>query len=263
MRKGLRLLRSSSLPGTELYQGDDVYSFDTDWHFHEGWQVVTVTEGERKYELKSGSLIARLGNLVILPPRLVHRARCQAGAKTSFKIITFPKVPHAYGVNTVPAVVNESPLLEAFASICRNFAGPSEFQAAPALHAYLKDVLNTYHYEGETLNSIPSQISEIEDYLGSHLDELPSLSHLSALVGWNQFHMSHMFSKYVGLSPLAFHTRSRLMRARSLISAGWTLSDTSAYLRFADQSHFGRLFRRVYDMTPGEYQWNVFQRASS
>jgi AraC-like DNA-binding protein len=47
------------------------------------------------------------------------------------------------------------------------------------------------------------------------------------------------------------------MRARQLIAQGWSLAETAAYLKFSDQSHFGRHFKRVYDMTPGEYQQNV------
>ena len=54
-----------------------------------------------------------------------------------------------------------------------------------------------------------------------------------------------------------FYSCARLMQARSSISLVWALSDTSAYPGFSGQSHFGRHFRRVYDMTPGEYQQSV------
>jgi AraC-like DNA-binding protein len=103
----------------------------------------------------------------------------------------------------------------------------------------------------------PPSVRQIEAYMLTHLDEVPSLARLSSLVGLDKYYVAHMFSKHVGLSPLAFHTRARLLQARSLIAQGWSLSDTSAYLTFSDQSHFGRHFKRVYDMTPGEYQRSV------
>ena len=126
------------------------------------------------------------------------------------------------------------------------------------IYAQLRGILDASDSIARTgLHTIPPQVRTIEEYVLTHLNELPSLPYLSSLVGMNQCYVSHMFSKHVGLSPLAFHTRARLIRARSLIAQGWTLSETSAYLNFSDQSHFGRHFKHVYDMTPGEYQNSV------
>ena len=105
--------------------------------------------------------------------------------------------------------------------------------------------------------TLPPSVRQIEDYLLTHLDEAPSLGQLSSRVGLDKYYFAHMFSKHVGLSPIAFHNRARLMQARSLIVKGWTLSGISAHLSFSDQSHFGRHFKHIYDMTPGEYQQSV------
>ncbi len=67
-RQSLRLSWSEAVAGAELYVGKDVRAFASNWHFHEGWQVVSVTKGERRYEFKSGTVIAKPGQLVLLPP---------------------------------------------------------------------------------------------------------------------------------------------------------------------------------------------------
>jgi AraC-like DNA-binding protein len=116
---------------------------------------------------------------------------------------------------------------------------------------------------GADSSTLPPPVLQIESYMLERLDQVPSLDLLSSLVGLSRYHFAHTFSKHVGLSPLAFHSRARLMQARQLIAQGWSLAETSAHLKFSDQSHFGRHFRRVYGMTPGEYQQNVTARVSS
>jgi AraC-like DNA-binding protein len=258
MREGLRLSRSKAIPGAELYYGDDVHTFGTDWHFHEGWQLVAVTKGERHYQFKRGSVVARPGHLIILPPRLVHRGRCHPNKKTSFRIATLPEISSTTVGGCMVIARSEPQLVDAFVSVFRMLTKSNDLEMTALIQTHLKGILAACVSDNvEDFNVLPPQIREIETYMLSHLDGVPSLGHLSSLVGWNQYHLAHVFSKYIGLSPVAFHTRARLMQARSLIFLGWTLSDTSAYLRFSDQSHFGRHFRRVYDMTPGEYQQSV------
>jgi AraC-like DNA-binding protein len=127
-----------------------------------------------------------------------------------------------------------------------------------AILARLQEVLAEGISAGDRhYSTIPPRVVQAESHMLKRLDQVPSLDLLSSLVGLSRYHLAHTFSKHVGLSPLAFHSRVRLMQARLLIAEGWSLVDTSAHLKFSDQSHFGRHFKRVYGMTPGEYQQSV------
>jgi hypothetical protein len=44
--RAIRLSWSEAIAGAELYDGEGAKAFATDWHFHEGWQVVAVTSGK-------------------------------------------------------------------------------------------------------------------------------------------------------------------------------------------------------------------------
>ena len=153
---------------------------------------------------------------------------------------------------------SEPQLVDAFTYVFRALSRVDDLTETATIQARLEDILSSCISASiGGFGLPPPQVREIETYMLSDLDRVPSLGQLSSMVGWSQYHLAHVFSKYIGLSPVAFHTRARLMRARTLISTGWTLSETSAHLNFSDQSHFGRHFRRVYDMTPGEYQQSI------
>ncbi len=258
VREGLRLSRSKAVPGAELYRGDDLKTFGTGWHFHEGWQLVAVTKGQRHYQLRSGTVTAKPGQLLLLPPRLVHKAHCDRNQQTSFRIATLPE--KCVALETAHTAIShaEPQLVDAFVSVFRMLVKTQEIGKKSSIFTHLHDIFDARILAGNAGSCMfPPSVRQIEAYMLTHLQEVPSLSQLSSLVGLDKYYFAHMFSKHVGLSPLAFHTRARLMQARSLIAQGWTLSDTSAYLSFSDQSHFGRHFKRVYDMTPSEYQRSV------
>jgi AraC-like DNA-binding protein len=254
-RRPLRLSWSGVVAGAELYVGNDVRAFASDWHFHEGWQLVAVTKGERRYELKSGTIIAKPGRLILLPPRLVHRAHCLEGSHTSFRIATLPAESGDLTMMGAPMVSPSSRHLDLFSSIFESLKAYGKHDpTAPNIFG-----LQTIFRESRPISTLrisaaPAFVVEMEAHLLKALDRIPSLNDLSSLAGVSRCHLSHAFTRHIGLSPLAFHTRARLMQSRRLIAEGSSLADASFLLSFSDQSHFGRLFKRVYGMTPGEYR---------
>lgn len=255
VRKQLRLSWSEAISGTELYDGENVETFATDWHFHEGWQLVAVTRGERHYQFKSGAIVAKPGRLILVPPRLVHRAHCLDQGNTSFKIATLPAVHLNVEAAAAPISWFTPKLFDTFISIFQSLKVDGKRESKEAVLSRLQTIL------GESIatstlgfSAPPVFVVQVESYLLKSLEKVPSLDSLSSMAGVNRYHFAHTFTRHVGLSPLAFHTRARLMRSRKLISEGCSLADTSLSLSFSDQSHFGRHFKRVYGMTPRQYQ---------
>jgi AraC-like DNA-binding protein len=61
------------------------------------------------------------------------------------------------------------------------------------------------------------------------------------------------FRRLTGVSPRAYRVHVRLLEARRRLSRGYKLSEIALELGFADQSHFGRHFKRAFGLTPGEF----------
>lgn len=256
-RSRLRLAWSEAVAGAELYEGENVETFATGWHFHEGWQFVAVTKGERRYEFRSGTIVAKPGRLVLVPPRLVHRAHC-LDRNTSFKIATLPAVALNVEAPAAPISRPTSKLFDAFISAFEGLRIDSKCEPKAEVLSRLQTILiESGSASPSAFFASPSFVVQLESYLLNSPGKVPSLDFLSSLAGVSRYHFAHMFTRHVGLSPLAFHTRARLIRSRKLISEGWSLADTSLSLRFSDQSHFGRQFKKVYGMTPRGYQQSL------
>jgi AraC family transcriptional regulator len=75
---------------------------------------------------------------------------------------------------------------------------------------------------------------------------------LAQEVGLSPAHYARAFKQTIGRAPHQYLLSLRLERARRLMEApGAGLGDIAHLTGFADQAHFGRLFKREYGVTPG------------
>jgi AraC-like DNA-binding protein len=73
--------------------------------------------------------------------------------------------------------------------------------------------------------------------------------------GMTQSRFSHYFAGRTGVSPGSFMTDVRVKEAaRMLVETDASLREVGEAWGFADQSHFGKVFRRVLHMTPASYR---------
>jgi AraC-like DNA-binding protein len=99
---------------------------------------------------------------------------------------------------------------------------------------------------------IKKAIAYIEEHFRSKLtrSQMAAAAHLSA------FYFSRLFRRHVGFSPEAYVLNCRLRYAAKLLALrgpDCSIADVAADSGFADQSHFGRLFRRAFGQTPQQY----------
>jgi len=263
-RGPLALSRSGVIKGTELYEGTLVDKFETGWHLHDGWQIVAVTHGERRYQFNAGTLVARPGHLVLLPPNLIHRAQCARQGETSFRIATLPPLAFQALEGAVPARLYNKELFDQFLLTYLSLQGEQSHEREADLLKNLEIILSVAAStrKNEKLRA-PAFVVETRRHLLESLRHVTSLASLAARVCVSPYHLAHTFTKFVGLSPLAFHVRARLLESRALLAKGDSLIDVAHSLGFSDQSHFGRHFKSVYAMTPKEYRLSVASPSAS
>lgn len=104
-------------------------------------------------------------------------------------------------------------------------------------------------------------------YIEDHLHEPITVSDMADAAGYSVFHFIRSFNQVVCHTPYDFLMRRRLTRAAAdLVSSNRRIIDIAQDYCIGSQESFTRLFRRMFDQTPGQCRaaggvawWKTFQ----
>ena len=100
----------------------------------------------------------------------------------------------------------------------------------------------------------PSQLRTVIEYIQTHLDRELNLSSLANLIHISPHYFASLFKQSTGLSPHKYITQCRLEKAKQLLKRDIAISFICQEVGFKNQSHFTRLFRQHFKITPKAYR---------
>ncbi|ARF16198.1 helix-turn-helix domain-containing protein [Sporosarcina ureae] len=99
--------------------------------------------------------------------------------------------------------------------------------------------------------SIQRSLNFIEEHLTNELQ----INLLAEHVGYSKFHFQRIFRNIIGKSIAEYIRERRITQsARELITTDQRVIDIAMTYQFNSQESFTRAFKKVYDMTPGNYR---------
>lgn len=113
----------------------------------------------------------------------------------------------------------------------------------------------SHMHQLRTRKIISPHISKAIHYIYDNLHVRLTVQQISHHIGLNASYLSTLFKKETGYSVHQFIQNTRLETAANmLVNADYSYTDIANTLCFSSQSHFIRLFREKYQMTPAQYR---------
>lgn len=226
-------------------------------HRHDTYTIALTTTGVQSFNYRGGIWRSLPGQVMILHPDEVHDGYCCDEAGFSYRAAYLPPadVQTVIGGAPLPFLsdsVSADPVLVSavlrFVEMCaaeNDPLGPQD-----ALYQLVSAMLGC---EGRaqprrTANSLA--VMRVRDFLESVPGPGTGLDQLEAIAGYDRWQLSRDFRLLLGTSPYRYLQCRRIERARQLLRSGLSLAAAAHEAGFADQSHFGRVFKRTLGTTP-------------
>lgn len=96
---------------------------------------------------------------------------------------------------------------------------------------------------------------KIKNYLESHYNENITLDQISSEFHMNKFHLSHLFTKQIGISPINYLINKRIEEAKNLLAnTNHSIIDISTMVGFSNSSYFSQMFKKITGYSPRLYR---------
>jgi AraC-like DNA-binding protein len=215
-----------------------------------GRAFVAVVPSRHRYYLPAGSPGWTFAWIGIYHPYLVRRIRARVAA-------------------TGPTIACR-PESEFVASVLRLVRGvfQKDFRDRFDVESKLFEMVFSYERLADNLSDPHGERDRLLDGVRERVLANPpmpvTVHELAAAQGMSQSRFSHYFRARTGLSPGTFMTDVRVKEAaRALVETDLSLREVAEMWGFADQSHFGKVFRRVLQMSPASYRAAIRREAKA
>jgi AraC family transcriptional regulator len=219
-------------------------------HSHERGSVSIVLGGAVEEQVGADEARARIGDVVVKPPGVVHRNRFgPAGAML-------------LSIADIPAPLFQDRGWRWFEGLglarraARAAAAMRDADPDGAAEDIAWDVLEEAGAvtPAASAGAAPSWLSKLRDQVASETGR-PSVTGLARAAGVHPVYLTRLFRKAYGRSISGFVRKLRAERAADLLAqTDLAVSAIAAQLGFADQSHLCRTFRAEIGLAPSAYR---------
>jgi AraC-like DNA-binding protein len=230
-------------------------------HRHDTYTIAVTTAGVQSFNYLGKRWQSLPGQAVILHPDEVHDGYCRDETGFSYKAAYLPPahiqtviggaaLPFlAQGVSTDADLVASARCLIATCT-----AKVDLFSYQDALHQFVS-VMQRCEGGPPPARRIVNReaVMRVREFLDSVPAPGTSLDQLEELAGYDRWQLSRDFRALLGTSPYRYLQCRRLERAGQLLRSGLGMAAAAHEAGFADQSHFGRVFRRTFGTTPSAW----------
>lgn len=229
-------------------------------HRHDTYTVALTVAGVQAFNYRGVMRHSLPGQVLILHPDEIHDGRSSDETGFSYWAAYVPpahvqavlggaQLPFVVdGVSTKPALI-----AAAFNMVidCAGVENPGQYE--DALYD-LAHAMNDAAGRAATVRiANRAAVMRAREYLEAAVIFGARLDQLEQVTGCDRWQLSRDFRALLGTSPYRYLQYRRVDLAKQLLREGATLANAAHGAGFADQSHFGRTFRKTVGLTPKQW----------
>lgn len=228
-------------------------------HAHEYACVVLVLRGSFEERFDSQERVGEPGMVIVRPAGEPHSDRYLRAGGRCLNIELSPRwVAHVRGQLPVldrSAAFRSSTFAAFGRRLHEELTHPDEMSPLAIESLTMSILVDSARAERRSAVRGPSWLRRVKERIQDHFAARVTLEELGAEAGVHPVHLATTFRRFYGVTVASYLRQLRIEYAcRELLGSDAPLADIALAAGFADQSHFGRVFKRATRMTPAEYR---------
>ena len=255
--------------------------FENDWHstphHHPFTEIFFITNGQGVFQIGDELVSVKESDLIIINPNCSHTEKSTnlsnpleyivfginnlAIASSSNNLEDGNDILNSYKIINFKTKKNE--LLYYLNTLMRELEEKNvnyELACKSILTLFLIYVMRNTSSDifiTENLEKVNVECMKIKNYIDSHYSENITLDFLSNLTYVNKFHLVHLFTKEMNISPINYLINKRIDESKNLLSTtNYSIRDISSIVGFSNSSYFSQMFKKIVGVSPKEYRSN-------
>lgn len=267
------------LPPIEIKHANRQSAFNMKMpHQHNSYEIYYLLDGERNYFIKDRTYHIYKGDLVLIPPHIIHKTttindsneheRLLINIRDSYLLSLMDNL-HSFNWfgcfnESSPVFTLELPLqkkIQDHLFLIYNTHKHHNENLVKLLLLQLLIMLNEHlhsqhqHIRLSPFNLKESKVHSMVTYINEHYAEPISLETLSKKFYLSSYYICRIFKEVTGFSFNEYLNQVRILEAKKYLQRDdLTITDISFLVGFGSITHFGRVFKKVTHMSPGQYK---------
>lgn len=227
-------------------------------HWHEGVELILMTEGEMSIHNNSRQFTAVAGQTFCIHSNHLHYYQSVSPTCRYFCII----LPTDFFTDkemmrhNLPLCTDDSETAKLFYRMAELIQTKPEFyrEEVRGLLSLLYVRLARMGGEEESGQDrkMTAYVKSAIDYIDTHACEALSLDSVARHVGISPYHLSHIFKHVTGKTMATFWQSVRCDKARKLIKNGKSVAEAAELAGFSSLSHFRKVYKQHFEIQPGK-----------
>jgi AraC-like DNA-binding protein len=228
-------------------------------HAHEYACVVLVLRGSFQERFGAQERVGEPGMVIVRPAGESHSDRYLRAGGRCLNIELSPRwVAHVRGQLPVldrSAAFRSSTFAMFGRRLHEELTHPDDVSPLAIESLTMSLLVDFARAEQRSTTRGPSWLQRVKERIQDDLSARVTLEDLALEVGVHPVHLATTFRRFYGITVASYLRQLRVEYAcRELVGSDAPLADIALAAGFADQSHFGRTFKRAMRMTPAEYR---------
>lgn len=261
----------------EVFHYRDTNPGTVEMHHHDFYELYCLLEGRVEYWVEGRVIRLQPGDILLLSPMELHRPVVQPESPLYERIVLWirkdwleaiPSATMGLGDCFDPSRPTHTNLLRPDAAqrgeltallgtlVAEYYSRePGSDLCAYGLLLQLMTRLNRLVLESPRVagKAASALVQKALQYIGEHLSGELSLEQVAAACYVSKYHLSHAFSREVGVSLYRYVLLRRLVLARQLLAEGVPAGQVCQDCGFSDYAGFYRAFKAEYGISPREF----------